>query len=678
VVAPVADFHPRGQPTGREQANVRIEAQELDASTIATYVLDDSTGLTASLSADLQLPASQLLGGLQWRDLVGHLDLQELVLDRDRVRLRLGAPSRALLHYGEARLEDLVLPIEMYRRDTDEFEAAGRIKIDGRLTGDGGGLRVRIDDLALLAAARAIPGRLSLPDGILSLQANLTGSLDQPALDASANIELELLGQLSARVFGRRRAWNGSATWVTPVEDSLQVTASAPAVNIWPKWDELTMRARSAGIDLLPLLDQVPQLGALTGTMRLDVTADSLATNPHLVGQVEVEDLRLALLDVKPGYHFPTGRIQFSERPSGGTHAELRDFSGTTTRGGGQLQLTGFLDLLPVGGTDYRIQLTGKDVAYQYEDVFDAARIDLQLTLRRTAEGSLVAGNVRLAQPESEVQLVDLIAPPVPPPPTVQNRFLENTRLDLYVDVDRLRTRSELSDITLDGQARIYGTFYQPRFQGELEVPEGHVIILNRQFIFNRGRIVLDRLVPTYSILDLLYDPILLDPELDLEATTVVQPRDINEPEIEVTMSLVGPARTVAPQLTAPGLGDGEVLNLLAFGQVSPAGAGYANALYTAAGQLLLSRQVQRVGLDEFLLLPSGTALGMVGESAVRVGKFFAWPVPIWVRYEANTVRASHGQFEVEYHISKWMTLDASAYSEYQLYGLGVGLRHEF
>ena len=106
---------------------------------------------------------------------------------------------------------------------------AGSIHIDGRLTGDSGGLTVRVDDLQLEAAARAIPGRVSLPAGVMSLQAHLTGTFDKPALDATAHVELEFLGDLSARVFGHPRAWNASATWVTLVEDSLRVTASAPA-----------------------------------------------------------------------------------------------------------------------------------------------------------------------------------------------------------------------------------------------------------------------------------------------------------------------------------------------------------------------------------------------------------------------------------------------------------------
>ena len=675
--APAAVFHPLGEPTGNEQARLRIAARGLDISKIIAWALDDTTGFTTSFAADLRIPAAGLLEGFDWREVSGYVELQDLTLTRDRVRLRLDAPARGQMADGTGTLDDFVLPVEMFRRETREFEGAGSIHVSGALTTDGGDLQLRVEDLELLAAARAIPGRISLPEGLLSLQAELMGSLDNLVLNASAHVELEDLGDLSASVLSGAHQWHGSATWVTLVEDSLLVTASAPTAGIWPNWDELTLRARSAGIDLLPLLDQVPDLASLNGFVRLDVTADSLTTNPRVTGQLQVEDLEFALLDVSPGYRFAEGRIEFSERDQGGSHAELLGFSGKTTQGSGALQLTGFFDLLPAGDTDYGIRLTGDNVRFEYEDIFIAPDIDLDLTLRRGPQGPLLEGKVDLTRPHAEIQLVDLAAPPVPPPPTVPNEFLESTRLNVDVRIDGLDTRSELSDITLDGQVRVYGTFYQPRFQGELDIVDGEVIILSRRFTFNRGRIILDRLVPTYSILDLIYDPILLDPELDVEATTSVQVNPY-EPAHEVTLTLIGPLRSVTPRLTAPGLGVGEVLSLLAFGQTSSADAEYASAFYTAAGQLLLSRRVEKVGLDEFLLLPSGTALGTVGEPAVRVGKYLSWPVPIWVRYEASTREAASGQFEVEYRITTWMTIDATAYSEYELYGVGVGLSREF
>ncbi|MCY3762046.1 MAG: hypothetical protein OXH50_12415, partial [Gemmatimonadetes bacterium] len=98
----------------------------------------------------------------------------------------------------------------------------------------------------------------------------------------------------------------------------------------------------------------------------------------------------------------------------------------------------------------------------------------------------------------------------------------------------------------------------------------------------------------------------------------------------------------------------------------------------TAVGQLLLGGQLQRIGLDEFQLLPSGTVLGTSGQPALRIGKHFRWPLPLWVRYEAITNDPSIGEAQVEYQFSRFITLRAKAHSEYELYGVGLGLKKQF
>ena len=180
---------------------------------------------------------------------------------------------------------------------------------------------------------------------------------------------------------------------------------------------------------------------------------------------------------------------------------------------------------------------------YNYDDVFEVSEIDVDLTCSRTDAGSLLEGDIRLSGGVAETALVDLNAPPAPPPPpAVRSPFLEATELNVLVDLRDLGVKNELTDLKTEGSARVYGTFYKPRFQGELRVPEGKVIALNREFTFTKGRIVLDQLVPTYSLVDLAYDPMLLDPQVELEAVTAVTDIDRDE-EHEVTMEIRGPAR---------------------------------------------------------------------------------------------------------------------------------------
>lgn len=658
-------------------AHVRVAADHLDATSLATWALADSTSMVLDLGADLWLPARQLVDGIQWRDVTGSLQLEALTIDRGRVRFRLAAPAAADLDRGAASLTGFELPVEVFRRDSGAWEPAGVVSVDGRLGADGAGVQARVRDLDLAGASLAIPGRPPLPAGTASGSVSFAGTMDAPVLTAAVDADLEVLGRLRARAFGRPGGWQASAVWTTPVEDSLVVTATAPAAPVWPEWRQARLEAHSSGIDLFVLLDQVPELQHLAGRVRVDVAVDSLASRPRIEGQVEVEGFELGFLDVSPGYRIPSGRLVFTPRAGGGSRGELVGLSGETTRGRGRIELTGHVDVFRLDRVEHDLHLLASDVPYRYEDTFDAPAVDLDLSWRGEPTGSVLEGRVHLTRPVADIQLVELTEPPVPPPPASQNAILESLRLAVDVDVDGLQMRSELSDMTLEGRVRAYGSFYKPRFQGELEVTRGTVIVLNRQFTFSRGRVVLERLLPTYSILDLIYDPALLEPELDLEAVARVKANDEQE-EREVTLVIDGPMLSTAPRLTSPGLDNLQTLSLLALGSTNSTNFDYSGALYTAAGQLLLSRQVHKVGLDEFLLLPSGTSLGRVEETAVRVGKHFSRPLPLWVRYEAITREPSFGQFEVEYRIAKWLTLDATAHSQYELYGLGVGVSKDF
>ena len=163
---------------------------------------------------------------------------------------------------------------------------------------------------------------------------------------------------------------------------------------------------------------------------------------------------------------------------------------------------------------------------------------------------------------------------------------------------------------------------------------------------------------------------------------TRIRPIDEDQ-EYEIIFKLQGPVQEVAPRFVSePSVEDTELLMLVAFGSRSSPSALLSaenrGALYSTAGQLLLSRQVKKIGLDEFQILPSGTVLGTVGEPSVRMGKYFKIPLPVWVRYEASTKDPSLGEFRVEHKLRSYLTITGQAQSEYERYGLGLGLKKEF
>ena len=374
----------------------------------------------------------------------------------------------------------------------------------------------------------------------------------------------------------------------------------------------------------------MPDLETLDGLVRFDLAAARLGSDPQVHGELEVEDVGFRFIDVDPGYAFPQGRIEFS-----GRRGVLAGFTGYPSRGEGEAELSGHLEVSS-DGLDYDLVLVLNNVPYGYDDVFLVPAARGRVRFRSQENGSLFAGELRLDHGISEPPLVDITAPPLPPPPpALQDPFLETIHLDLRVDVREMAVRNELADLLLEGSGHVYGTFYKPRIQGEMFVQkEGTVIALNNEFVFEkRGRIILDRLVPTYSILDLAYDPLLLDAELDLEAVAKVRDKTKNK-DLDVTMSLRGSTLRAKPDFTATDPDDGplefsQVIFLLAFGTSQTEGIAERDiyrAAGTAVGQLLLGDQLQRIGLDEFQLLPSGTTLETSGKPALRVGKHFRWP----------------------------------------------------
>lgn len=680
-----------GPPAGSDSLRMRLRAEGLDASWLATYVLEDSTGLRVSGEGDLGLPAAKVVEGFGWVDLAGSLTLSELTLDRDRLRLHLPEPAAVHRAGGETRIEGFELPVLVFRRDlqrgvdringeitalpdSGDYEKAGVLSLEAEPGEGRGAVRLRLREVDLEAVTLAIPGGPGLPPGWIDGSLELIPLDEGTSVGAQAHVDLEDLGYLEASLSAGADSLSARGAWVTLVEDSLVVTGTVPLAEGRPAWEGLSLAARSDGIDLLVFLDRLP-LESLSGRVRLDLQADSLQARPRITGQVEVEDLGFSLINIRPGYRFPQGRLVLAPKAGGGTRGELVGLLGDPTQGPGHLQMQGWVDVATLDEVDYELRLSGA-VPYNYSDYFQAPRVDLDLALTGERHGSLLKGKVTLNQSLSEVQLVALTGP-VPPPPAVQDPLLGGVGMDVYVDIVELKSRSELSDIEVDGRVRVYGTFYKPRFQGELEVIEGTVILLSRPFAFTPGgRVVLDKLVPTYSILDLIYDPILLDPELDLEAVARVREPDEDE-EVEVTLSLEGTVLAPDAELTSPGLGKGQIIGLLAFGTLDQNRYNYSGALYTAAGQLLLGR-VQKAGLDEFLLLPSGTAQGTIGETSIRIGKRLTWPLPMWVRYEAVTKEPSLGQFEVEYPITSWLLLEATAHSQYETYGMGLEVSKDF
>ena len=677
---PAADLWSAAADTG-SRMHLALAARNLDLGALLTHALADSAAGLLAMDGDVSAPAALLTDPLQWRDLGGRVSFDRLEVGKENLRATLPDTGTVTLEGDHVILRDLGLALEVYDRGREGFRAGGRLGLQGRLQPAGSSLvtmGLEDLDLSVLEALEVA----SLPRGRADLRGRLAGSLRDPEMELDWAIAFEDLGEVEGSLEAGAQGGSADLVWITTIGDSLGVAITLP----WDlkagtaAWERGTLQAHSAGLDLLAFLDLFADLDHLGGRLSLDLEAGNFTDAVEVRGRMDIAGLSLTVLDSRPRYVFEPGSLVFD-----GRRAVLQGLTGSSRRGKGRIALSGYAELGSLSDLVYEVDLKAEDLPYSYDDIFEAPAVELDLSLDSTPTGSLLSGRVRMDGARVEPALIDLGAPPVPPPPpAVRDDFFERMELDVEVDVRAMEVENELMDLAVEGKAAAYGSFFKPRFQGEMRVVEGKVFLLNRAFDFRKGRLNLDKLVPTYSILDLAYDPFLLNPEVDIEAVTRVIPVDADDEEYEILFQLRGPALEVEPKFVAEGLTDNQTLMLLAFGYSSAKTLtddnykGAKDALYTTAGQLLVSPQIKKIGLDVFEILPSGTALETVGKISVSMGRYFKSPLPLWVRYEAATSYPSQGQFSVEHRLRSYLTITGTANSEYELYGLGVGLKKKF
>ncbi len=656
----------------RAHTALRIDALSLRAP--LTYALDRPTRGRLSLTLDMHLPLGANKSLLTPGTLSGALRIAQLSVDTQlqgnplHVALKPGAHLSA--NERALNLGALDVQLSRYDRDAETFLPAGTLSLEGYLPTEGpGNAQINAEDVDLFL--------LGLNEGIATFNAQLIGTTQAPQLTADLIASASDLGNLQGTLKGDGGGARWDFEWTTSLSDRLSVTGNLP----WHidtqhiDWGKGTLTAHSDSVDLAAFAPLLTSFDHLSGQAQGHVQADGLDSTLSLSGHIGVRDVEWALLDVEPAYPLPDGQLVFF-----GRQGVLRGFDGGPTSSYDTFQLSGALDLSDPSTPNFDLELQSSGLDLRYEDLFRADDINLQLHMAGDAHSARLAGSVVLDAPVAEPVFVELNAPPIPPPPpTLRDEFLENMELDVHVELHDLQVDSELANAKASGGIGIAGTFYKPVFQGDIVLDDGSLYLLNRSFDLQQGRIILNGLVPTRSLLEVAYDPLELDPQLDIRATAHVVDRGDADRDYSVTMSLQGPAQSAAPRFeSTPALGFNRIVNLLAFGTTNVSDFNYGTALGTAAGRLL-SKRVERVGIDEFAILPSSTIIGVEqGQPALRMGKFVDIPFPMWVRYEAAIRNMSQGEVRIEHRLNSIFTLTGSAQSEYDRYGLGIGLQKEF
>ncbi|HYN43493.1 MAG TPA: translocation/assembly module TamB domain-containing protein, partial [Thermoanaerobaculia bacterium] len=325
--------------------------------------------------------------------------------------------------------------------------------------------------------------------------------------------------------------------------------------------------AVTSSFDLAVLLPFVDELDRASGRVSARLDIGGSLSKPVGTGSLTLED---ALLD---GPDFPTP----VEKLTGTIVAklgEIRTESVSARLGGGTVVLAGVLGLAEGKPTRIDASLRARDLELE-------ARKDLQIRAGAdlTAKGEwasvLVAGEVRL-EDATWVPALDLSGllkafkarkqRPAAAAKTERSPFVPRVSFDIaLLAKDAIHIEGNLGDAELGGTLRLKGTPEAPVVLGTISATRGTIYMLGSTFDLSRCHI-------SFS------DPLAIDPELDVVATTTKN-------EEEITIRVDGRASSAQLLLSSSkGKSQADIISLLLGGS----GTGSSSELAAAAARMAM------------------------------------------------------------------------------------------
>ena len=380
------------------------------------------------------------------------------------------------------------------------------------------------------------------------------------------------------------------------------------------------------------------------GAANVNVKIGGTMSAPLMSGRAEVLHAGLSMIDVPAGLGDVNGTLVFNQN-----RLEVEKVTGRM--GGGHVKLGGFVTFAPAVG--FNLTADGSDIRFRYSGI--SVTSDQSLQLNGTLQNASLTGNItvtRFAQiPSGDMQflLAQATAPPRIPNPKSP---LNNLHLEVRVlSTPALTVQTSLAKLSGDIDLHLRGTAARPVLLGRVNIAEGDIKVGGTKFHLERADI---------SFLN----PVVIDPVLDVEATTQVRDYDI-------TIGLHGTMeRLNTTYRSDPPLSSDDIISLLAFGTTQAQSAmgvtpssGFAD---TASGALLSSALNQAV---------TNRVSKLFGASTIRINPSFGGPQNdpnaritieqqvtnnITLTYVTDLARSGQEVIQFEYNIN----------SEYSLQGL--------
>jgi translocation and assembly module TamB len=389
----------------------------------------------------------------------------------------------------------------------------------------------------------------------------------------------------------------------------------------------------------------VPDLQAQGGA-NVNVLIEGTAARPRITGRANVKDASATYDDFPVGLSHVNGDFVFDR-------SRLLFERVTAEAGGGQLTLNGAVSYAE-GPLRYEINVATTTVRIRYP-VGMSWLAGGSLQLSGTSEAAILSGRVevkRILLAEGvDVASFFATTSDTTTAPTSTSPFLRNLTFDIAGNTSPgARMEWTGAQLDLDGDVRLRGTWDRPILLGHIHLLGGQMAFRGNNFTLTRGDIN-------------FANPFQLDPELNVEATSVIS-------QYQVTINFSGKASKLALSYRSdPPLPDSDIIALLALGNTgeesalrsqSASSQSYgATALLSEAISSSLGGRIERLfGITQFRVDPFLSGTATESNAAARVTIEQQISRGLTVTYSTNAATSNQYQLiQVEYAIRRDLSL---------------------
>lgn len=653
-----ADFAGSQIPTA-PQGRVTIQLVDVQAPSLPATSL--------RLEADYVPPQGRMTatvtkGPYQRTAFAGRMTLngeQRITLDRLHVQHQeLAWQNEGPIEIVRTPQGDLAMQRFNLRSGAQRLSIAGRLEQTGVLSAD-----VRVQRLQIAPNVRAVRPDTDVPDGQLSLDLTLGGTLQQPHGQGTLQLtslvwQEQPLGEMRAAVELADQTVRTDLRWRLQGRELLQVQGSVGLAGD----GALAMQIRSLNLPLDMLQGIAPGVTHSAGTLNVDMRANGTLRQPRLHGSLELDNGALQLVATGERYRDIHMRIVLA-----GERIEIRQLRVGSRSGA--LEVMGWAQL--AGATLQQVDVTirARDFTAMHTP-FIQAQTSMDLSVRGSLQSMLAAGTVTVSRLRVQVNQIPGSGPKAVEPweLTVKGVYgpgpqavaaeggaakplqvdvpLPFLRADIHVDMPRNAwIQGPGTAIEISGQIDIAKKLEEPFvLSGGIAIERGFASFLGKRFVMKQGQVTFTGSPE-------------INPDLDITVTHTVS-------NYLVEIHVEGKARQ--PQLSfssTPELAQTDILSLLVVGKTmdrltSSEQQDLSAQLGGAAGSIVAGKLQEALGgvlgLDA-LTIGAGETFGTGG---VSVGQYVTQD--IFLSYEFGLGRGGGNRVGVEYSITPSLKLKGS------------------